>query len=54
MPIVWIASLVTVGIGVIGVLYATTRKRSSSVELGNMSNNWVAEQRSNEHSYHDR
>jgi hypothetical protein len=53
MTIVWIAGVVTISIGVVGFFYAT-RRRSTSVELGNMSNNWVAEQRSNEHTYNDR
>ena len=53
MTIVWIAGLITISIGVVGVLYAT-RRRSTSVELGSMSNNWVAEQRSSEHTYNDR
>ena len=30
------------------------RKRATSVELGSMSNQWVAEQRSNEHTYSGR
>ncbi len=30
------------------------RKRAVSVELGAMSNQWIAEQRSNEHTYSER
>jgi hypothetical protein len=48
MAIVWIAGIVS--ISVIAVFFLT-RRRVSTVELGTMSNQWVAEKRSSEHSY---
>ena len=51
MTIVFIAALVTTGIV---SAYITLRRRAVSVELGSMSNQWVAEQRSSEHTYNDR
>jgi hypothetical protein len=53
MNIVWIGSFIALTLGVVTV-FAATRRRASSIELGTMSNQWVAEKRSTEHSYHDR
>jgi hypothetical protein len=39
---------------VIVAIYFGMRRRASSVELGSMSTNWVAEQKSNEHTYSGR
>ena len=39
---------------VVAAIYFGMRKRATSVELGSMSNQWVAEQKSNEHTYSGR
>ena len=38
----------------VAVLFFALRKRAVSVELGAMSTQWIAEQRSNEHTYSGR
>jgi hypothetical protein len=35
-------------------IYFGMRRRATSVELGSMSTNWIAEQKSNEHTYSGR
>lgn len=46
-------TLIAVSIGLLSAvaIYFGMRRRAVSVELGSMSNQWVAEQRSNEHTY---
>jgi len=51
MTIVWIAGLISISVA---TAFFAARRRAVSVELGTMSNNWVAEHRSNEHTYNDR
>ena len=53
MTLLYIALLL--GAGVLGIIIAATRRHSGgSVELGTMSNAWVAEQRAGEQSYYER
>jgi hypothetical protein len=51
MTVILIALSVCVGAAVI---FLGLRKRAVSVELGAMSTQWIAEQRSNEHTYSGR
>ena len=51
MTVILIALSVSV---CVAALFFALRKRAVSVELGAMSNQWIAEQRSNEHTYSER
>ena len=51
MTVILIALSATVAAAVI---FFALRKRAVSVELGAMSTQWIAEQRSNEHTYSGR
>jgi hypothetical protein len=43
-----------VSVGVLGLIVALRRKVTGGVELGSMSNSWIAEQRAGEQSYYER
>lgn len=49
-------TVIAISISLIGVvsIFFGMRKRAVSVELGTMSNQWIAEQRSSEHTYSGR
>ena len=53
MTLLYIA--LVLGLSALGIIIAAARRHSSgSVELGTMSNAWVAEQRAGEQSYYER
>jgi hypothetical protein len=48
--------LIALGVSIVGVIaiYFSMRRRAVSVELGSMSTQWIAEQKSAEHTYSER
>jgi hypothetical protein len=53
MTLLYIA--LVLGLGTLGIIVAAARRRhAGTVELGTMSNAWVAEQRAGEQSYYER
>jgi hypothetical protein len=52
MTLMWIA--VAAGVCVLGVIVAARRRFVGGVELGSMSDSWLAEQRAGEQSYYER
>ena len=53
MNFIWIALLA--GVFALAVVVAAARRRyAGGVELGSMSNAWIAEQRAGEQSYYER
>jgi hypothetical protein len=52
MTLMWIA--VAVGVCALGLFLAARRRFVGGVELGAMSDSWLAEQRAGEQSYYER
>jgi hypothetical protein len=52
MTLLWIALLF--GVCGLGLIVAARRRYAGGVELGSMSNAWIAEQRAGEQSYYER
>jgi hypothetical protein len=48
--------LIALDLSIVGVvaIFLSMRRRAASVELGSMSTQWIAEQKSAEHTYSER